>query len=240
MNDALLFLAADVLDDIERTRIANENRVRSLEQAGLGETPQAVSLAEIVATFKQVEHAAVLSLRRSMRLHPLGPWIRNTPGVGEKQGGRLLAAIGDPYWNSLHNRPRTVSELWAYCGLHVVPATTGRDSDAGGDPGHCIRDAQVSIAGVAARRRRGQPANWSHDGKVRAYLIAVSCVRWRDSPYRGLYDQRRAHTIITHSDWTPGHSHNDALRIVAKAVLRDLWREAKRLHGSSTASEVAA
>lgn len=41
--------------------------------------------------------------------------------------------------------------------------------------------------------------------------------------YRHTYDQRRAHTAITHPEWTAGHSHNDALRIVGKEILRDLW-----------------
>lgn len=35
---------------------------------------------------------------------------------------------------------------------------------------------------------------------------------------------------IPHPEWTPSHSHNDGLRIASKAILRDLWREAKRLH----------
>jgi hypothetical protein len=240
VNDALLFLAADVLDDIERTRIANENRVRSMEQAGLGGTPQAVSLAEIVTTFRGVEHAATLSLRRAVRLHPLGDWIKTTVGIGEKQGARLLATIGDPYWNTLHGRPRTVSELWAYCGFHVVPAgqacsatrTTGAGGDLGpsGDPSLRRDDTRIAGAGVAARRRRGVRDNWSNQAKMRAYLIAVSCVKQRESPYRETYEKRRAHTEQTHPDWVPAHAHNDALRIVAKEVLRDLWREAKRLY----------
>lgn len=43
------------------------------------------------------------------------------------------------------------------------------------------------------------------------------------SRYRQVYDLRRAHTATTQPEWTKGHSHNDALRIVAKEVLRDLW-----------------
>src|SRR6266705_1908063 len=105
-----------MLDDIVRTRIATKNRVRSLEQSGLGDTPQAASLTEIAGALREVERAAALSLRRILRKHRFGPWVAQTIGVGEKQGARLLAAIGDPYWNSLHDRPRTVSELWAFCG----------------------------------------------------------------------------------------------------------------------------
>ena len=132
LADPLLALAADILDDLERVRISNENRLRQLtrDQAdsdgiergfGLDVThPDVARLAALVQMLGDAEHQATLNLQRIMRKHPLGPWVRNTKGIGEKQGARLIAAIGDPYWNTLHDRPRTVSELWAYCGYHVI------------------------------------------------------------------------------------------------------------------------
>lgn len=45
--------------------------------------------------------------------------------------------------------------------------------------------------------------------------------------YRLLYEQRRAHTATTHPEWTDGHAYADALRIVSKAILRDLWTAAQ-------------
>lgn len=44
-------------------------------------------------------------------------------------------------------------------------------------------------------------------------------------PYRQSYDKRRARTALTHSDWSKGHSHDDALRIMSKQFLLDLWVE---------------
>lgn len=263
-------MAAAVVDDLERTRIANENRLRQLtrdevdsdgEERGFGldeSHPDVARLAGIVTGLAELEHQAVLQLQRTMRAHPLGAWVKSSQGVGEKQAARLLAAVGDPYWNTLHDRPRTVSELWAYCGLHTVPAdhgsTDARSTLVGGaapsPAGHTSVDTQAAHAGgtddrdlgptatdphfagaqVAARRRKGQRANWSNEAKMRAYLVAVSCMKSTSSPYRAVYLQRRATTDVTHPDWTPGHSHNDALRITAKAVLRDLWRAARDLH----------
>lgn len=46
-------------------------------------------------------------------------------------------------------------------------------------------------------------------------------------PFRALYDQRRAHTTQTHPEWTDGHRHADALRILSKEILRDLWTAAQ-------------
>lgn len=263
LADPSLALAADVLDDLETVRIANGNRFHILTRFepdedgvrrgfGLDEShPDVARLGAIVDALKKLEHDATLNLQRQMRRHPLG-WI-TAPlakggwcGVGEKQLARLLAAIGDPYWNTLHNRPRTVSELWAYCGLHVLPASQGThdvqprlaggdSSSAGGDPSHAMSDNHALLAGVAARRRKGQRATWSTTAKTRAHLIAKSCIKQARSPYRKTYDERRAHTATTHPDWTPGHSHNDALRVTSKAILRDLWIEARRIHeGSAT------
>lgn len=83
---------------------------------------------------------------------------------------------------------------------------------------------------VAARRRKGERANWSTTAKTRAYLIAESCIKQAKSPFRPVYDNRRARTAVTHPDWTLGHSHNDAMRIVAQAILKDLWRAARDIH----------
>lgn len=250
LTDPLLLIFAESLGSLEETRIANQNRLRQLTrdeadsdglERGFGLTldmPQVAQLDRLVNSLADMEHQATLNLQRQMRAHPLGPWVKATPGVGLKQGARLLAAIGDPYWNTLHDRPRTVSELWAYCGLHVLPAgrmaSDTQSGSAGGDqtsdPGQRENATHVTLAGVAAKRRKGVKSNWSGDAKMRAYLVAVSCMKTPQSPYRATYLDRRVHTAVTHPDWTPGHSHNDALRIAAKAVLRDIWREARDMH----------
>jgi hypothetical protein len=44
-------------------------------------------------------------------------------------------------------------------------------------------------------------------------------------PYRKIYDDRRAKTAdeLAHPDWTKKHSNNDAMRIMTKCLIRDLW-----------------
>ena len=235
LADPTLALAADVVDDLERVKIANQNRLRSLtrdvedsdgEMRGFGldeSHPTVAQLAALVQMIETAEHDAVLNLQRAMRKHPLGPWVKAQRGVGEKQAARLLAKIGDPYINSATGQPRTVSALWAYCGLHVID-------------------------GESARRRKGQQSNWSTLAKTRAWLIIQSAMKQLDascktdtgiaehvdgckcSPYRIVIDQRRKRTAETHPDWTPGHSLNDAQRVASKALLRDLWIEARRIH----------
>lgn len=268
LADPFLALSADVLDDAESTKIANENRLRQLTRSeadsdgeergfGLDEShPDVARLAALVEMLGDVEHQAVLQLQRKMRKHPLGPWVKVQKGVGDKQAARLLAAIGDPYWNTLHDRPRTVSELWAYCGLHVLPTgptaadaqklrAGGDSSPAGGDSSHFRFDSQSGSAGVAARRQKGVRANWSTVAKTRAYLISESMLR---SGNREVYDRRKAATdgrlhaapcvrcgpkgkpALVGTPWSDGHRHADALRVQSKDLLKGLWREAKRIH----------
>lgn len=235
MYDPLLSTLSDMLDDLQATRTANENRLRELTRSaedrdgkvrGFGlrdDHSSVVQITALVTALVKMERAAVLELQRCLRKHPLGPWVKATKGVGEKQGARLLAAVGDPYWNDLHERPRTVSELWAYCGYHVLD-------------------------GKAPARARGAKANWSATAKMRAYLVAESCMKQRESPYRVVYDDARAHDegalhpneckrcgpagrpAQVGSPLSKGHAHARAMRKVSKAVLRDLWRESKRLH----------
>lgn len=271
--DPALCLAADVLDDIERVRIANDNRLRQLvrtetdsdgEERGFGldpDHPDVMRLGVMIETLKKVEHEATLELQRKMRKHPLGDWVKAQRGVGLKQGARLLAAIGDPYINSAKGQPRTVSALWAYCGLHVLLGGQGPDeihgSTAAGDQhrdtDQVRHDAHSIVVGVAAKRRKGERANWSTKAKMRAHLVAESCIKQLDqqcrdghcgidaqngsaapacacSPYRVAYDKRRAHTALTRPEWTDGHSHNDALRVASKEILKDLWRAARDWH----------
>lgn len=191
LADPLLALLADVLDDLERTRIANENRLRQLTRGeadadgqtrGLGlpaDMPQVAAVAAIVDGIGRLEHEAELNLKRALRQHPLGPWIKAQKGVGEKQAARLLAAIGDPYYNDLHGRPRTVGELWAYCGLHVLPV------------GHMPGAPQRGVAGGDLNFRTGQKSGDSHASSAGPELYrpsGQSSCEHRDAPAAGAPD----------------------------------------------------
>lgn len=190
-HDALLLILADALDDLERTRISTQNRLRSLGQVkGLAESREASTMHLIADTLGELEHKATLDLQRAMRAHPLGPWVKRTVGIGEKQGARLIAAIGNP------GDRKMPSQLWQYCG-HGAPS----------------------------KRQRGVKTFWNPTAKMRLHLIAESCMKQRTSPYRAVYDNARMDWAAR--DTSDGHKHNHALRMVGKAILRDLWLEAK-------------
>lgn len=196
-HDALLLILADAVDDLEKARIATDNRIRSLAQVkGLEDSPESKRLAQLRDGIAALEHSATLDLQRAMRAHPLGAWVKATVGIGEKQAARLLAAIGDPA-----ERPNP-AKLWQYAGH--------------GDP-------------ARSKLRKGQPVEHSPTAKMRTRLIANSCIKQAHSPYRAVYDRERAKWADR--DTTDMHKHNHALRVVGKAVLLDLWREARRLRG---------
>lgn len=259
--DPTLSTLAALLDDLEGVRKASGNRVRILTTddpdedgvvRGFGLTDDHPAVGILTALGDQLgalEHQTILALQRVMRKHPLAPWQKQAKGVGEKQLARLLASIGDPYLQTLPDgtdQPRTVSQLWAYCGLHTLP--TGQIdrvthvASAGGattSPGATnpttipTRASSAPGSHAAAKRQKGVKANWSTDAKTRAYLIATSVIKQPSSEYRTVYDERRARTAETHPDWTPGHSHNDALRITSKRILRDLWQAARDHHDAA-------
>ena len=243
-----LKILAESLDDLEGQRKATDNRIRSLRQVygytdDEDDTPEMARLQAIADGITQLEAMATLDLKRALRAHPLGSWVKATAGIGEKTGARLLAAIGDPSWNTLHGRPRTVSELWAFCGYHVID-------------------------GAAARRRKGEKANWSNDAKMRAFLCAEAAIkvgvrktddaddsdgydlahRQALTRYGQVYLDGRAkyagsvHPTPCHRCTAAGqppaevgtprsaaHQHAMAVRLVAKEILRDLWGEATAL-----------
>lgn len=234
LYDAQLYTAAQYLDDLEGLRKAHPNRLRILITSEPDEDgvlrghgypvdhPVAESVRAQIEQISALEAGAVLSLKRAMRKHPLDAWRRTRKGVGEKTLARLLAVIGDPYVR-YDGQVRTVSQLWAYCGMHV-------------------RD------GEAARLRKGVQANWRTDAKTRLWNVVQPCTKQlmatcktdygigehvegcACSPYRVLIDERRLHTAVTRPDWTPAHSLADAQRVAGKALLKHLWRAARDYH----------
>lgn len=216
--DPTLSMWAETVDDLERTRIALAGRLRVMigtdpdddgEMRCLAlplDGPDARAMREAMVCAQAAEREAVRRLESAMRGHPLGEWVTATCGIGHKTVARLLAVVGDPYLMP-DGRPRTVSQLWAYCGYHVLD-------------------------GAAPRLTRGVRANWSHAARARAYVVAERTTLQRKSPYRATYEQRRAVTAAFRQDWTPAHAHADAIRVVAKRILRDLWIQAKAWHES--------
>jgi hypothetical protein len=251
-------LTADLLNEIEQQRKRVGNRRGALTRTGADsdgefrghgyrEDSYPVLLLDAYLDELAVQEARMVkALEKTMKRHPLASWIAAQRGLGLKQLGRLLATLEDPSWHPVEERPRTLDELTAYCGLV---------------PGY--------------RRARGVPADevpqWNAEARMRVYLIANQVVKMLRpeckvvaedgsytvrhtvtcpcGAYRRLYDERKAfkrdamhtvdcvrcgpsgHPALTGSPWSDAHRHGDALRYVGKRILRDLYREARRANG---------
>lgn len=232
LYDPLLLVLATQLDDLETTRIATSNRLYQLTNnqpdkdekfRGLGyaeDHPDVLKVSVVKDQIIAVEKLAISQLEKHMAGTIWANWQENSHGVGEKTLARLLAATGDPYWNTLYQRPRTVSELWRYCGYDVVD-------------------------GQSRKRRKGEQAKWSFEARKRGRVVASSVEKQSYGKYREVYNERRkvdedavhlyrcpqcVHGGKASEPGTPlkkGHQQARALRAVAKTVLQDLWIEAR-------------
>lgn len=220
---------AELYADVQQTRIACANRA---ERGGL----DPMVLAAQLQGLKDSEHQLGLALVRCYRRvvpAPIRAWQQATPGIGEHLLARLLGAIGDPRWATPYHWEgegservlvadppfeRNVAKLWAYCG-HGDPTRkrrrgmTAEDGAALGNPRakmlvHLLAEASMKCVGSAA--------------VITADSASDPQPTRARSPYRDTYEQSKAR-YLERGDWTPGHQHAAALRLVGKEILRDLW-----------------
>lgn len=229
IDNPMLGYYSALLDDIEKFRISNSNRqlaLTSSEEYFGKDIPAIVTDAlhselgiDIASHYiRQAEDETIKALKRELKNHYLYPWQQRQKGVGDKTLARFIASVGgDPYWQrrtikdtgELIDRPRTFDELTAYVGLHVID-------------------------GEAVKRRKGVKSNWNTEGKTRLYLIAESCLKQRNSPYRKVYDDARikyASPNIPLGE-TDGTAHRRSMRLMMKTILKDIWKEGREYHNS--------
>jgi hypothetical protein len=126
---------------------------------------------------------------------------------------------------------RSLRQWYSYCG-YGDPARkrrkgmTAEDAMALGNP-----RAKMLLHLLAEAAMKCRPPEVSPEAIVRAAptpLAQPENVSVAKPPpagrfrYRRIYDEGRAR-YTDHDDWTAGHQHNAALRLIAKAILRDLW-----------------
>lgn len=159
-----------------------------------------------------VEVIAILSVPRkryAKRLKVLGGQLpvadlaRETRGLGTTtllSLGELIGVTGDL------DRFANPAKLWKYMGL-------GR-----------VNNADGSSENQRKRRDKDKAAAHAYAPWKRAlmYVLAENLMKLNKGEYRELYDAQKATKL--EAGWTKGHAHNHALRLVAKRLLRNLWR----------------
>jgi hypothetical protein len=236
-HDALLALLADAVDDLEDLRKATTNRLRALTalpvndldtSKGITGGPTVARATAMLDAIVALEAQAIKDLERAMRAHPLGQWVKQTCGVGEKQAARLLAALGDPAARS------TPSQLWQYAG-HGDPA---RSKLRKGQPVEHNPTAKMRTRLIAESciKQAHSPYRAVYDQARAAAVGKVHGVQCQNTIRPSLTGSNGSNGCGTRehpewgspgSPWRPGHEHGHALRLVGKAVLLDLWRAAR-------------
>lgn len=149
-----------------------------------------------MAEFKKRLKPVKKNLRKLARETPYWPWIKAVRGFGDFNLAKVIGAAGaiEAY--------RNPSCLWKRMGLAVIDGERQR---------RVANDKELAI-------RHG------YDAQRRAIVFLIGeCLLKAKGPYRAVYDERRAHTAISHPEWPPIQSHKDGMRIMTKRVLRDLW-----------------
>lgn len=253
LADPSLAMLAATVDDLERVRKATANRLRILTTLapdsdgvirgfGLPVTHSGVqSMTELAAQVETWEADAVRRLERRMKAHPLGEWVKRTPGVGAKSIARVLGAIGDPAIHPHTGKPRTFGQLKSYCGL-----APGQD-------------------GASPRPKRGEgQVRYNPTARMRLYVAINPMVNlrkdadgsgptdpdWQPTTFLGeAYKAARASRVdFLHlhpcklcgpsgkpaepgTPWPAKHQHGHGLHMMMVALLRALWDESRALHG---------
>lgn len=237
-------------DTIQRARLALGGMVSAFERHERIIPPWLDSDDKEMPGLLQVLMMQEASALRAVKRAASGEeWVERVAGFVEETlglGPAILCIVGllPPLPNFANP-----AKLWKYLGLHVI----GGDQHAGDT--HC---SFVATSAESADHERGviQPAligghapkrptcgpickkadcihdRWSF--ALKSYAIArvvPSIIKCMESPYRPVYDARKAHTAVTHPEWGTAnpkapkiHYERDAQRYVAKRVWRDVWR----------------
>lgn len=134
------------LYDLQKLRIANNLRIGSVERL-YGITDKHLEYSgDILGKLEKHNIQMVDRVLKSSPDRDFYLWlVDNHLGVGPQLAGCIISGMADP------ERFRTVSALWAYCGLHVK-------------------------SGKAAKRAQGETANWNNFLKTKLLGVLPSCM----------------------------------------------------------------
>lgn len=253
-----LMLAASTLDELERARISTNNRARACREAGEDPSKWATEMlvhidaAEAIAV-KQLELTMAGHPLGPWVAATPGLGLKQV-------GRLLAATGDPYWNHTADRARRGPAELWAYCGYHVLHPTDHRSVDSqtwsvGGVAPRRKKGQRAAWSHEAHMRaylcaeKSVQLVDKLVTPKAREDGTPRTPYRRQASPYRAVYEHAKAkHEDAVHNHpcerCTPkgkppapigsplkdSHKHARAVREVAKAILRDLWKETRRLY----------
>ena len=130
-------------------------------------------------------------------------FLLNIKGISYLLTGQLLAYLSNKEF-------KTVSKLWAYCGMGVID-------------------------GKAPKRSKGKKINWNPTLRMIMYKLSDSFIKQRTPKYRDIYDKEKEKQLTKHKNGEcescnklkkadkPGHPDAMARRKAVKEFLKDFW-----------------
>ena len=174
------------------------------------------------------------AMEAGAKLLPAFAWIEAVPGVGALGLATIVAETGD-----LANYANP-AKIWKRLGYAPYDGFAGsswkRDSWR---PRALTKEEWIDNPFSGERYALlQQVAQWLWVKQWISAKKADADEGKPNGPYGEIYAARRAHTAKTHPDWTKGHSHADALRIMMKKFLLDLhvaWQRAEATESNAVA-----
>lgn len=181
---------------------------------------------------------------------PIRAWQVDAKGIGVHLVSRLLGHLGDPriatphFWQGTGTKrtlmvadsyERTLAQLWQYCG-HGDPTRRIRKGMTADELAQLGKPDLKMIVHLIADRAILEPGR-----SVDLLLTGDQHADTAQRHYRRVYEERRLVTAerlhatecvrcgpsgkpaAVLSPWSKAHQQADALRIVGKEILRDLW-----------------
>lgn len=163
------------------------------------------------------------SIKRLVRSLPIFPWMNGVLGAAEGGIGIIIGEAGDL------SKYATVDKLWSRLGFAPFEGYAGSTWRRGQGSRKLTADEWIAHPFAAERYAMIYTVA---DSLSRAQVLSMEKSGTRygkpKGPYGEVYVRRREHTAVTHPDWSDGHARLDALRVMMKRFLRDLWREWRR------------
>jgi hypothetical protein len=204
--------AADI---VTRGLVGKEQRPEDFAIA-MDLAPELELLAVCLVPLEKRRHDIEAEMRHLMHSLPGYTWAKGVAGLGDIGLAVIVGEAGDiaKYPNVRH--------LWRRLGLapydgramsnwHGNELTADEWTENGYSP---QRRAQIfaCVGDSLIKHQLGSAKKAGTDFSV------------AKGPYGEVYVKRRDHCLKTHPDWSRGHAHGDAARVMTKAVIKDFWR----------------
>ena len=115
MEQTSIRALTDLYYDLQKSRIALENRLRAIKQERSHQSQEeAKVLSSVLEDVVRMEKAIPRAFQAYVVSSPVSPWLSHVKGIGIILAANLVSIYGDC------SKFDTISKMWAYTGLHVI------------------------------------------------------------------------------------------------------------------------